>query len=169
MIPQSYFEPKAGGSPKSDFYTLVSYDLGFVSEADEIGFNGVEYEGLNVKFFFPASNKKGYGIDLNYNKAIQNVTLTGFPDLGLSDAWKPILSSNFELKTRSISNKQWAFWLIYNYRQYKAGYSLSNFDEEVYTFNGIGWEISVGGYPDLNYEKGNWPVSFKTGFLLQIE
>lgn len=163
MIPKDYFEPQAGGTPKSDFYTLISYDLGFVTEVDEIKFgSGVGYEGIKAKMFFPGKNIKGYTISMNYNKMIQQTYIytsqLTTDDIGFS----PILSNNFEFKLKSIGSKGWGYALFYHRRGYVLG-------GEDFGFNGLGFEISAGGYPDLNYEKGNWPVSIKTGYILQTE
>jgi hypothetical protein len=172
MIPEIYFKPKPGGTPKSDFYTLVSYDIGMVyaSRGGNISESAIGSEALNFKFFFPSNSKKGYTIDFNVGKSIQSVNLFDFgvEEIFGVDPDRPILSNNIELKAKSISNSQWGWGLIYQRRKYEAG-NIEGVDSEEYSFNGIGMEFSVGGYPDLNYKKGNWPVSFTVGAILQTE
>jgi hypothetical protein len=183
MIPQSYFEPKAGGSPKSDFYTIFSYNVGLVYGDQDLETehdSPVGMEGMSALFFFPSKSgrtstsmvsslaaaagktkvsKKTGGIVLgfNYNKMIQDTYI-----YSESKGNAPILSKNLEVLFKSVGQGAWSAGLFYQRRGYELG-------GENYFFNGLGFEFSIGGYPALNYEKGNWPVSFKGGTVLHIE
>lgn len=176
MIPQEYFEPKAGGSPKSDFYTLISYNAGFVYGDQTLETeheSPVGVEGISALVFFPKkaasqsamstlSRKTksiktgGYALFFNYNKMVQNTYIyQEFFDAA-------ILSNNVDFGFKSVGDGAWSASIYYQ----RKGYEL---DGDDYIFNGLGFEFQIGGYPALDYEKGNWPVSFKGGTVLHIE
>lgn len=156
QLPVDYFKPKLGGAPKSDFYALFYYDLGYTySDEFENIADGLGFDGFKSLVFFPSSKRKGYELSFGYAKAIQNAYLN-------DEVEGPMLGKAIDLQAKIIGKNGVGFSTLYKSKKYEM-------DKEEYLFNGVGLEMSFGGYPTLNYLKGNWPVSFKMGYIISLQ